>query len=61
MLTSTQQGKGLLSNLLVWTPCFGSNQQLHQHSSPRASYGTRLVQGTHAGTMGPRVTTDISL
>lgn len=37
MLMSTQQGKGLLSNLLVWIPCFGSNQQLHQHYHPSAS------------------------
>lgn len=46
MLMSTQQGKGLLSNLLVWTLCFGSNQQLHQHYQRSASSETRLM-GEH--------------
>lgn len=60
MLMSTQQGKELLSNLLVWTPCFGSDQQLHQRSHPSASRDIRLVRERRQEP-GPRVTIYISL
>lgn len=47
MLMSTQQGsKGLLSNLPVWTACFGRDQQLQQHHH---GAGRALTHRGHTG------------
>lgn len=60
MLMSTQQGKGLLSNLLVWTLL---RQQSATASALPAQCKLRNAThgGTHAGPTGPPATIYISL